>query len=316
MAVGRAELERSLVQLAAECEDPRAGLFGPASLAWEIGREAMLFLGGGRAALLQLAHPWVAQAVADHSVTLADARGRFVRTFENVFAMVFGDLEAALAAARRVHAIHERVRGRLDERAGPFAAGSPYLANDEQALYWVQATLDDTSIQVFELLVRPLSRAEKEEYLAETRRFARLFGIPDAVIPSDWEAFCAYNRRMWNSELLQVGTPARRIAEQLLQLGHPLVRPLMGWYRIMTAGLLPERLRAAYGLAFGPAERAVFAASVRLLRAGLRRLPGRLRYLPAYFEALARLRGSSRAGALDRAVRGALERAGRWVLAG
>jgi uncharacterized protein (DUF2236 family) len=43
------------------------GVFGPASLTWRVDREAAVFLGAGRALLLQLAHPWVAAAIAEHS---------------------------------------------------------------------------------------------------------------------------------------------------------------------------------------------------------------------------------------------------------
>jgi uncharacterized protein (DUF2236 family) len=48
------------------------GVFGPASLTWRVDREAAVFLGAGRALLLQLAHPWVAAAIAEHSRTFAD----------------------------------------------------------------------------------------------------------------------------------------------------------------------------------------------------------------------------------------------------
>jgi uncharacterized protein (DUF2236 family) len=34
-------------------------------MTWRVNREAILFLAAGRALLLQLAHPWVAAAVAD-----------------------------------------------------------------------------------------------------------------------------------------------------------------------------------------------------------------------------------------------------------
>jgi uncharacterized protein (DUF2236 family) len=67
--VARPDLERALARLEASVRDPRAGVFGPGSRVWTLNREAVIFLGGGRAALLQLAHPVVAQAVADHSRT-------------------------------------------------------------------------------------------------------------------------------------------------------------------------------------------------------------------------------------------------------
>lgn len=182
MTVARADLEARLDALRAAVDDPCAGLFGPRSAVWRINREAVTFLGGGRAALLQLAHPYVAHGVDQHSTTRTDTLGRFVRTFENVFAMVYGDLDAALASARRVHTVHTHI-------TGPLGDGSPYAANTPEALLWVHATLWDTSIQVYELVMRPLGDEEKAAYYEETKRFAALFGIPPEIVPPDWRAF-------------------------------------------------------------------------------------------------------------------------------
>ena len=81
-------LERELHWLRATTTDSRAGVFGPRSVIWRVDREAASFLGAGRALLLQLAHPWVAASIAQHSRTLADPIGRFHRTFGIVFSMV------------------------------------------------------------------------------------------------------------------------------------------------------------------------------------------------------------------------------------
>src|SRR5262249_18137392 len=116
--VDRTDLEPSLARLRSTVRDPRAGLFGPGSRVWTVNREAIVFLGGGRAALLQLAHPVVAQAIADHSHTRDDVLGRFMRTFDNVFAMVWGDLDAAFGSARRVHGMHARIQGVMRETSG------------------------------------------------------------------------------------------------------------------------------------------------------------------------------------------------------
>ena len=64
MVVGRDELEASLAGLRATVVDPRAGIHGPGSTAWRLERDGLIFLGGGRAVLLQLAHPFVAHAIA------------------------------------------------------------------------------------------------------------------------------------------------------------------------------------------------------------------------------------------------------------
>ena len=62
--VDAASLERSLDGVCAQAAGPLAGVFGPASAIWQVDREALVFLGAGRALLLQLAHPWVATAIA------------------------------------------------------------------------------------------------------------------------------------------------------------------------------------------------------------------------------------------------------------
>jgi uncharacterized protein (DUF2236 family) len=293
MTVTRAELERFIAALSAEVTDPRAGIYGPASASWCINRESILFLGGGKAALLQLAHPFVAHGVDQHSLTRTDPLGRFQRTFDNVFAMVFGDLESAIKSSRRVHAIHSRVNGVIDERVGALAQGSRYEANDESALMWVHATLLATAVEMHELLVRPLSREEKCEYYEESKRFARLFGIPDRVLPADWNAFDDYYRRMLDSDVIRVGRPARELAGFLFASPKPWLKPLFGWLEVMTAGFLPPRLRGDFGFEYGPLERVVFDASVAAIRPSYARLPARLRHSPAYIAACRRLAGKA-----------------------
>src|SRR6266542_3660604 len=95
------DFENSLDTVRAAAAGPIKGIFGPESLTWRVAREAAVFLGAGRALLLQLAHPWVAAAISEHSRTFADPVGRFHRTFNITFTMVFGTLDQALAASRR-----------------------------------------------------------------------------------------------------------------------------------------------------------------------------------------------------------------------
>jgi hypothetical protein len=124
------DIERELGMIATEVRDPRAGIFGPDSILWRVDREACIFLGAGRALMLQLAHPFVAAAIAEHSTTLSDPLRRFHGTFDTMFTLVFGDLEQALAAARRLHRRHAAVTGILPEAAGAFAMGTAYCANE------------------------------------------------------------------------------------------------------------------------------------------------------------------------------------------
>ncbi len=293
MTVTRADLEQFIDLVRAEVHDPGAGIYGPGSQSWEISKEAILFVGGGKAALLQLAHPFVAHAVDQHSQTRTDPLGRFQRTFDNVYAMVFGSLDDATRASRRVHAIHTRITGAITERVGAFADGTRYEANDEDALLWVHATLIHTAVEVYDLIVHRLSHEEKERYYQESKRFARLFGIPDSVLPPDWDAFDAYYQRMLDSDVIVVGRPAKELAGFLFSTPAPAAAPLFRWLELMTAGLLPPRLRREFGFEYGAASQAVFTASVATLHALYPRLPPRLRYVPAYVKARRRLAGKT-----------------------
>lgn len=306
MTVEREDLEACIDRLRASTRDPRAGIFGPASKVWSINRESIVFLGGGRAALLQTAHPYVAHGVDQHSKTKTDPLGRFVRTFDNVFAMVYGDLDHAVASARRVHTIHRHITGKITERAGAFAAGSTYQANTEEALLWVHATLWDTSIQCYELIVRPLATAEKEAYYEETKRFAYLFGIPDAILPPTWGDFVAYNQRMFESDVLAVGRPASDIRRFLFRAPTRVLSLPLAHYSVLTAGLLPPRVREQFGFPWGRVQRATFESTVRALRASYRALPPSVRFLPAYREAMERL-GEEPQGLVSKALNVAFE---------
>src|SRR5688572_10462264 len=213
------ELEASLSQLRAHVVDARAGIFGPRSVAWQIGADLGLFLGGGRAALLQLAHPFVAHAIDQHSRTRSDVVGRFQRTFKNVFAMAFGELDDAFTAARRVHAVHSRIHGTLATAIGGWPAGTRYHANDADALRWVHATLVDTTLNVRERLDGSLPLDLKDRYVIEMNRFAALFGIPPALLPDSWAAHTAYMARMISSDRLAVAPCAREMASFLMGRG-------------------------------------------------------------------------------------------------
>jgi uncharacterized protein (DUF2236 family) len=266
---------------------------------WRINREATLFLGAGRALLLQLAHPWVAAAVATHSQTLRDPIGRFHRTFGIMFAMAFGTLDQALAAARSLHRRHEAVTGILPESVGPFPAGSPYRANDISALCWVSATLTETALVVHDLVAPPLTPEERERYYAESTLLGAMFGIPRDALPRDWAGFATYCEEMHQSETLTVTPAARAIATSVLAgAGSWLSSP--DWYRALTASLLPERLRHAYRLPFGVCEQRSVDRALHRIRRVYPLLPPQLRTVGPYQEAVARLSGRKRPAAFTR----------------
>ena len=271
--------------------DAQRGIYGPDSTTWRISREVILFLGGGRAALLQLAHPFVAHAIDQHSQTRADPVGRFDRTFRSVYAMIFGDLAHARGASERVRRIHEHIAGTIDEEVGAFGPGDRYLANDAMALLWVHATIIDSAVLVYEATVGPLSPADKDRYWEESKRFVRLFGVPAGSLPGRWADFQRWFYQTLASDVIAVGRPARALGSFLMTAPKASAVPVLAWYRTMTAGFMPPSLRAPYGLAYGSRHRLLHRSSLRALRALYPTLPRRLRDVPAYVEARRRLVG-------------------------
>ena len=299
--VAEAALERELALVRSAAVGEAGGIFGPDSVVWRIDREAAIFLGAGRALLLQLAHPWVAAAIAHHSRSLADPIGRFHRTFSIVFTMVFGTRAEALEAARRLHRRHTAISGTLGEDVGAFAAGSPYCANDIAALRWVHATLTDTALLAYQLVNPPLSAQDRERYYEEMRMFGALFGIPQSALPQSWADFARYVDDMFSSDTLAVSSAARSIAAELFCGARTRLRAPF-WYRALTASLLPPRLRDAFELPYGPSELRTVERVLTVFRHVYPWVPARLLYVAPYHEALARLAGRDRPAALTRVL--------------
>jgi len=293
--VSAPDLERLLGEVERAAAGNPAGLFGPDSVSWKINRESALFLGAGRAALLQLAHPWVAAAIAEHSRTLHDPVGRFHQTFRVMFTMVFGSTEQALAAARHLHRRHQSIRGKMPETTGRFAGGSEYEANDIAALRWVFATLVESAVLAYELVLPPLTPEEREQYYVGSRTTAALFGISREELPVNWQGFVTYVESMLQSDVLVVSRSAREMAHELQSGAKWWLRPPF-WYRALTTQLLPPRLRQEFQLNYGEREWRSAERALKWLPRVYQALPSPVRFVGPYLEAQARLRGEKYPG--------------------
>jgi uncharacterized protein (DUF2236 family) len=291
--VSARDLENLLAELKASTPDPSRSIFAPDSITWKINRESALFLAAGRAALLQLAHPWVATAIAEHSRTLNDPIGRFHQTFRVMFTMVFGSVEQACAAARHLHRRHQSIRGTLPQATARFPQGTSYEANELSALRWVYATLVDSALLAYELVLPPLGNAKREQYYAESRKTAALFGIPREYLPSDWAGFCLYMKSALQSDMLNVTAATREMAHRLQDGAGLIVGPPF-WYRALTTELLPPHLREEFHFAYGERERNSSSRALRWLHRIYPRLPESLRFVGPYNEVQSRLHGRRR----------------------
>ncbi|MBB4664586.1 oxygenase MpaB family protein [Conexibacter arvalis] len=277
-----------------------AGLFGPGSVTWRVYGETAMILGGGRALILQMAHPRIGAAVEQHSRYRDDRWGRLRHTLRTVGEILFGDTETAVRSAERMRRLHVRYRGVVP--AGR-EAGASYHAADPALVLWVWATLVDTSLIVFQLFVGRLSAAEQERFYAEQRRFAELCGVPPEAVPPTLPAFRAYVEQVVRETL--EATPAAREAAALAlnPLGlPPAAAPLAALGGLPTAGLLPEPLRHELGVRWSPRRERVLRAFAVVVRRVRPSLPARARRVRSARAAAGRLRSGGGAGAVAMAA--------------
>jgi uncharacterized protein (DUF2236 family) len=273
----RSLLEENIAYLRANAAGDAEGLYGPESITWLINREATVLLGGLRAILLQIAHPLVAEGVSANSSFRTDILGRARRTFSAIYQLSFGHLEEAIGAAKRLHNLHERTRGVVQ--------GAPYRANDPKLLFWVLATLVDTSPRLFETFHRPLTQEEKDKLYQEVKLAAAQFAIPRSVVPNTMQDFEAYFEDMMEGNTLRVEQTALELSSHLFH--SPFKVGTLD--EIITAGFLTPRWRSEYQLRWGPKEQTMFGAIVAAGRAAVRVTPERLRFVTAYHQAKLRV---------------------------
>jgi uncharacterized protein (DUF2236 family) len=252
-------------------------MFGPDSAAWALDREAMLLLGAGpRALLLQLAHPGVAAGVAEHSDFRADPWRRLNGTLRSYLRIIYGSTSAARDEIRRLNTLHRGIHGQ------------GYDARDPALSMWVHATLVDSTVVVNDRWSGPVTRDQAARFYDETKPIARAFGVPDAILPPDLDAFEAYlDLQVGPGGPVRVGSTARELAEAILHPPLPGVLARIGvhprlydWTLWPSIGLLPGSIREQYGFAWGLWERAVSSWLVTAWRAWNPVLPAGFRQMP------------------------------------
>ena len=287
--VGRRATARRALTAEGAAPTPDAGLFGPHSEAWKLDREAMLLLGAGpRALLLQIAHPLVAAGVADHSNFREDSWRRLDGTLRSYLRIVYGSTHQARGEIRRLNALHRGI------------SGAGYSARDPALSLWVHATLVDSTIVSYDRWYQPMARDRQARFYEETKAIGRAFGIPDALLPADLDAFERYVSGMLAADgVVHVSPVARELARVILRpplapladLVPPVAsvaRPILSripvdayaWTMWPAIGLLPDGVRREFGLSWGPLERTTSAWLVAAWRAWLPLIPSSWRWMP------------------------------------
>lgn len=252
-------------------EDERARIHGTPGPRWfergtpitTVHGDAAMFVGGIRAVMMQSLHPAAMTAVADHSGFRGDLWGRLARTSTFLATTTFGPAEHAERAVATVRRIHEQVSGTLDD-------GTPYAASDPHLLAWVHAAEVESFLAAHTAYgLRPLDRAGRDDYLAQTAVVARKLGVLD---PPTTEAQLRRVMADFRPELRAI--PAARDAMAYVRLDPPLALPAKAPYAVLWAAaiaLMPAWARDELDLPSHPRlERTVIPLAGRAAVAAVR----------------------------------------------
>jgi uncharacterized protein (DUF2236 family) len=243
-------VERSAAAYAAAVpDDPEDdGYFGPASVTWRVSADLSAPVAGLRSLLMQALHPLAMAGVDQHSAWRRDPVGRLAATSAYTATVTYGDRASADRAARRVRAIHDRVRG-VDG-----VTGLPYAAGDPALLLWVHGALVDSALAALDLFGTPLEEAEADRYVAEMAVAATLLGVPAGMVPATVAALenyvagtrpelrCTPAAAESMSYLLDPPGLDEEIAELWQDIRDAAVAALPGWARDMYGYAAPPAL--------------------------------------------------------------------------
>lgn len=149
------------------------GLTGPGSMSWEInGDIASVLLGGVGAIVMEILHPSVMAGVQDLSSYREQPERRGKTTFGYVVTTTFANTEAATRLINVVKRMHSKVSGTRPD-------GVPYEALDPELIGWVHTCIPWAVMTAYERYNRPLTEAQKDQYLREQAVIGRMGGAGD-----------------------------------------------------------------------------------------------------------------------------------------
>lgn len=257
--------------------------FSPDSELWRVNRYANGLLFGPAAVLLQVAHPRVAQGVADHSDFREDALGRLRRTLSTVNRIAFGTKEAAEEMRARLKVAHGGVNGAIsDGMAGP----RKYSAFESDLLMWVLATLIDASVKGYEFVWEPLSRERRENFYRDFRRFGTYFGLGEEVGPQGYIEFVEYYEEMLSGDLLGSHPLCAEVAEAVVSPQKPWRDRMLGKAGdFLPIETVPATIRERLGLESTGWSRGRMKILEKVAPVAFRTLPKWLTYYPESYRA-------------------------------
>jgi uncharacterized protein (DUF2236 family) len=155
---------------------------GPGSMSWEInGDLASVSAAGMAAIIMEVLHPSVMAGVYTQSTYATEPLKRARNTLGYVLRTTFGNTEAATDVILKVKKVHGFVKGTRPD-------GVPYEALDPELIAWVHTCIPWAIMEAFHRYNRPLSTAERDQYLREQAPIGRMGGaewVPETMAELD-----------------------------------------------------------------------------------------------------------------------------------
>ena len=263
------------------------GYFPADSMIRRLHRERIVAISGVRALLLQALDPLAVVGFDRHSVLFDDPEARLTSTDRMMSRIYFGTRDIAVATGRAIEAMHDRVKGEVEEDYGPIPAGTRYAAGDPELMLWTLATLADSAMLYASRFISPLSEAEREAYWADYRQVGMLLGMPaDSLPPSEPELQEYLAGRLTDGSLF--------ISENVRERAVAIIfdPPFSGWTRLAltplteavklsSVGLLPPEARTLYGFGWDPVRQAALESLLVQVRLASPTWPDWFRLHPA-----------------------------------
>ena len=242
-------------------------------------RDGTLLLGAGYAILMQVANPVIGAAVAEHSDFAHKPLSRLNNTLTFVYGVVLGTAAEAEQVARFTRRAHARIP----------------QANDPDHQLWVAATLYQTAARVYERVYGALANDDAQAVLEVYSALGTSLEVP----LERWPATPALFHEYWADGVaaLRVGPPARQVAHDLF---HPVTAPrtmraALPLMALLTADLLGDELRGAYGMPWSRHRARRAAAAWGVIRVLARIVPAHVMAAPSrhYLKRLGSFRRAS-----------------------
>jgi uncharacterized protein (DUF2236 family) len=262
----------------------RAGtLLDANSVSWHYTGDWRLGLVLARALLLQVCHPTIGAGVAEHSIFREDPWGRLRQSLDPVLETVYAADGAQVGA--RIRAAHRTIRG-TDAR------GRRYSAWEPEAYWFVLASgMESIVVMAERYFPRPMTRAERERLLAETREIGMRMGLRERDMPATLRDFEESYETLLRERLEDHAT-AHSVLEEIASSPPPPWLPLPGPLRLSfslpvghvmtlaTVGTLPALVRERLGIGWSALDEYRLRALAAAVRSAFAAMPAQWRYMP------------------------------------